>query len=158
MNETQKRRLEYLKEKQRKLWHTQAIAMEKRCMIESIPNFEKQYAFADVEQINGIMTFLHTLPAMTPTRPDFRILPKEEIPYKKIENDAKTVFVCFLHGIHAVFDDLFVMGTLGQCCKDMVYWQDLCEDLLLILDNFQDFIYIEGRHTPIKSKWEKPKR
>ena len=158
LEESKKQRLEYLKKKQQELWHTRAVAEEKRCLVEGIPQFEKQYMFANTEQIKGITTFLHTLPAMTPTRPDFRILPKEEIAYATIAEEKTKVSICFLHGIHAEFDDLFVMGTLAQCCKDMVYWQDFCADLLLVAKNCMDFIYIEGEYTPIRSKWEQPKQ
>ncbi len=158
LDESKKQRLEYLKKKQRELWHTRAITEEKKCIIESIPHFEKRYVFADAEQIKEIMAFLHTLPAMTPTRPDFRILPKEEVTYETIADDKTKVYICFLYGMHAEFDDLFVMGTLEQCCRDMVYWQDFCADLLLIAENCMDFIYIEGAYKPIKSKWEQPKQ
>lgn len=158
MDEAQKQRLEYLKKKQQELRHTKALLQEKRCMIEGIPDFEKHYVFANAEQINGIMTFLDNLSARTATRPDFRVLPKEGILYETMENETNQVFVCFLHGMHAIFDDLFAMGELRQCCKDIRYWQEFCEDLLLIWDNFQYFIYIEGQHTPIKSTLEKPKQ
>lgn len=151
MDEAKKQRLAYLQERQRQIWHERAILQEKTEFQKSIPDFGKHYVFANAEQNDNVNTFLDRLPALTPTRPDFQNLEKQEMSYIDMKNEKSQVFICFLHGMY-VSSDLFCMGELQQVCKDMEYWQDFCSDLILLWNNFRDFIYINGDKMPIKSR------
>ena len=120
MDETQKQRLEYLKEKQKQIWHERVVLRQKTEFQECIPDFDKHYVFANAEQIKNVNAFLDKLPALTPTRPDFQNLAKQEMPYANMQNEKSRVFVCFLHGMYVSFD-VFCMGELQQVCKDMEF-------------------------------------
>lgn len=143
MQEDKKQRLNQWLEQQKQRIYNAKINDQKDHILREIPQFHKHYQFADKEDIIKLKMFLKSLPTLTNIRLDFSQLPnQQEIKSFKDINAHFNVWICFLCGSPELFE-LYPYGDIQNFINDFESWQYISPYLILVCDNFKDFIFID---------------
>ena len=152
MQEDKKLRLQELLEQQKHRIYNAKINDQKEYILKEIPQFHQHYQFADKEDIIKLKMFLKSLPTLISIRLDFSQLPIWHVikSFKDI-NDHFNVWICFLSGLPELFE-LYPYGDIQDFINDFDSWQYISPYLILVCDNFKDFIFIDDEKKMIQSQ------
>ncbi len=156
MEENMKKRLELLKRQLKQREHEKCVAYEKERLISEHIDFTRYYRFADRGETDRINSFLNGLPVRC-LRPDFSKLLIEHRSQSiddLLQYDKEDIWICCLCGSIELIN-LFSFGKMSSFIHDFEYWYDLSDYLLLLFNNFIDFIYIDDNGEIVKSKIER---
>ncbi len=143
MQEDKKLRLKELLEQQKQRIYNAKINDQKEYILREIPQFHQHYQFADKEDIIKLKLFLKSLPTLTSVRLDLsQLLIWHVIKSFKDINDHFNVWICFLCGSPELFE-LYPYGDIQNFINDFESWQSISPYLILVCDNFKDFIFID---------------
>ena len=152
MHEDQKQRLKQLLEQQKQRIYNAKINEQKERILREIPQFHQHYQFADKDNIIRLKMFLKSLPTLTSVRLDISQFPIWHVikSFKDI-NDHFNVWICFLSGLPELFE-LYPYGDIQNFINDFESWQYISPYLILVCDNFKDFIFIDDEKKIIRSQ------
>ena len=152
MHEDQKQRLKQLLEQQKQRIYNAKINEQKERILREIPQFHQHYQFADKDNIIRLKMFLKSLPTLTRVRLDISQFPIWHVikSFKDI-NDHFNVWICFLSGSPELFE-LYPYGDIQNFINDFESWQYISPYLILVCDNFKDFIFIDDEKKIIRSQ------
>ena len=152
MQEDQKQRLKQLLEQQKQRIYNAKINEQKERILREIPQFHQHYQFADKDNIIRLKMFLKSLPTLTSVRLDISQFPIWHVikSFKDI-NDHFNVWICFLSGSPVLFE-LYPDGDIQNFINDFESWQYISPYLILVCDNFKDFIFIDDEKKIIRSQ------
>ena len=152
MQEDKKLRLQELLEQQKQRIYNAKINDQKEYILKEIPQFHQHYQFADKEDIIKLKMFVKSLPTLISIRLDFSQLPIWHVikSFKDI-NDHFNVWICFLSGLPELFE-LYPYGDIQDFINDFDSWQYISPYLILVCDNFKDFIFIDAEKKMLHSQ------
>ena len=152
MQEEKKIRLKQLQQQQRQKIYNARINAQKEHIFREISHFHKQYQFADKEDIIKLKTFLQSLPTITSHRLDIsQLLFNNEVKYVNDINTHFNVYICFLCGSSELFE-LFPCGDIQDIINDFDSWQAISPYLILVFENFEDFLFIDDEKKIMQSR------
>lgn len=154
MDKAMKNRLEFLKKQQKQRAHERRVEFEKERLISEHVDFRKYYRFAAQDETDRINSFLNGLPFRR-TRPDFSKLTVEhrsESADDLLQYENENIWICCLCGSIELIN-LFTFGKMSSFINDFEYWYDISDYLLLLFNNFVDFVYIDDNGEIVKSKF-----
>ncbi|EKQ57609.1 MULTISPECIES: hypothetical protein [unclassified Clostridium] len=153
MDEILKKRLEYLKEKQKQEQNKRLMMEEKTRLISNIDDFEQNYRFANGKETYEINLFISALPAISPTRLDFeKLVVKEQVEniYLLRQYAGQNVWICCICGSKELIN-IYTYGKLDDFINEFSDWINVSAYLLIIFSNMREFIFIDDDENIIKS-------
>ena len=153
MDEIIKKRLKYLKEKQKQEQNKRLMMEAKTKLISDIDNFEQHHRFSNNKEIDEINSFISALPAISPTRLNFEKLAVEqqfEDIYLLKQYAEENVWICCICGSRELIN-IFTYGRLDDFIKGFSDWVDISPYLLILFSNMRDFVFIDDGRGIIKA-------
>lgn len=151
MTEKQRRRLFQLKNENKDRLFEEKVVKIKNEIYSEISDFDTYFRFASNEEILLLRSFLNKIPALTPTRPDFKLLPcSKTLDFENLKSNNTNAWLAFLCGGEGI-DNIFVFGKISDIIKYYYEWEFLGPYIMFVFEDMNRFIFVDDDCEAVES-------
>lgn len=151
MTEEQQRKLSQLKKSNKDRLYEEKVHKIKNEIYCEIPDFDNYFRFANTEEIAALHAFVNKIPALTPLRPDFNLLPySKDLNAETLKFDNTSVWLDFLCGSEGIFD-VCVLGKISDFMKYYYEWEYIAPYIMFVYEDMNRFIFVDDECEAVES-------